>query len=366
MIKLFLSILIALMLTVNLHGFATTPNLQLAVTSATYQPVAQRKVVDGVVEAVHQALLTAQTTGQVLEINFDVDDMVEKDEVLIRLKNVEQQSSLAQLQAQLNEATAVLNASQKEYYRIKQLYDKHLISLAASDKAQADLAVAEARLNNVQSSLKRANEQVEYTEIRAPYNGIVLKRYIQVGEIARAGQPIMEGFSLEELRVVATVPQSQLDTILQHKTVEISLMGKSGDEDKPRLLEGSKITMVPHADTATHSFKLRIDLPVGIENVYPGMFAKVAFILGQTPRLMVPASAVAYRGEVRAVYVVNQEGQVSMRYVRLGNPYGNRIEIVSGLNQGESIAINPVDATIILKNQRAKILADTAATTESH
>jgi RND family efflux transporter MFP subunit len=346
--------LMPLVLLITMTNTATAQDLPLNLAPVTYQPMERKQIVDGVVEAVNQATIAAQTSGQVLEVNFDADDFVNKDDVLVRLKSVEQKSSMTQSQAQVNEAKAHLNVAQKEYNRVKQLYEKKVISSADLDKAAANLEVAEAHFATVEAGAVQAGEKVEYTEIKAPYSGIVLQRQIQPGEIAAAGHPIMTGFSLDALRVVATVPQSQVDAIRQSGKATILF----GNGKEQRHFVGTKVTIMPYADTQTHTFKIRVELPAEVEHIYPGMFAKVMFVVGQDKRLVIPAKAVAYRGEVRAVYVVDKVGTVAMRQVRLGGTYGDKVEVVAGLEVNEQVATNPTDATIVLKKQRTQPSTD--------
>ena len=191
--------------------------------------------------------------------------------------------------------------------------------------------------------------------IRAPYSGIVLERHIELGEIAAPGKPIMTGFSLENLRIITTVSQDDVAAIQKYRDAQIVV--NQGTE--ALFLESKNITISQYADPKTHTFKVRIDLPSNTPNIYPGMHAKVAFVTGQQKRLLIPIKAVAYRSEVRAVYIVDEEDKISMRHVRLGDTNGDMVEVLAGLEPGERIAMNPVDATIILKNQRTKLMYQT-------
>lgn len=350
---IFLSFLSCVSLTTYL---AAQEEIPLNVVTAVYQQIDKEYIVDGVVEAVKQALLTAQTSAQVLAVNFDVDDFVKKGAVLIRLKSIEQKASLAQVKARVAEAEAYLNAAQKEYDRVKQLRAKRVVSAAQLDKTIADLEAAEARLNVVRADVRHVNQQVEYTAIKAPYSGIVLQRHIQPGEIASPGQPIMSGFSLDALRTIAMVPQTHIDAIRQYRKAQMIVDA----QPEPRRFRGRKLTIAPYADTQTHTVKVRMNFPKKVKNIYPGMFVKVKFVIGKERRLMVPAKTVVYRGEVRAVYVVDKQGQVSMRQVRLGKRHLDMIEILAGLEEDEQIATNSVDAAILLKAQRNSMQQSTS------
>lgn len=355
--------LIFLILTTNASLAASDPPLN--VVSALYQQIEREYIIDGVVEPVNQATIAAQTSGQVLEVNFDVDDFVKKGTLLVRIKSTEQTASLSQMKARVAEAEAYLNAAQKEYDRFKKLRAKKVVSAAKLDTALANLDAARARVKAARADVRQVSQRVDYTTIKAPYSGIVIERHIQRGEIASLGQPIMTGFSPDTLRAVVTVPQSRIDAIRQHQKARMILNVEAGDKSpttngafslvkraKTQSFDGIKLTIAPYADAKTHTFRVRVYFPENIKAVYPGMFTKVAFVVGQARRLMIPVSAVAYRGEVRAVYIVDKQGQVSMRQVRLGRTYLDKIEILAGLEEGEQIATNPVDAAILLKTQR--------------
>lgn len=321
---------------------------RLDTVTVAYHAVAQELILDGVVEAINQATMSAQASGQVLEVNFDVDDFVKEGQVLAKFKNVQQKASLGQSEAQLVEAKAMLSATEKEYSRLKQLYAKNAISAASMDKTVADLEVAHAKVEAVKAAMSQAEEQVEYTVVRAPYSGIVLERHLELGEIASPGKPVMTGFSLEALRVTTTVPQNQIAAIRKYQKAQIFFAESSAE----RQFDSQKITIAPYADSKTHTFKVRLDLPPKVQEIYPGMYAKVAFTTGQEKRLMIPATTVAYRSEVKSVYVVDGKNQIYMRHIRTGETYLGMIEVLAGLEAGEQIAINPIKAVITLKQQR--------------
>lgn len=323
----------------------------LTLTAVAYQTVPENLVVDGVIEAVNGATLSAQTSGQVLEVNFDVEDFVKRGEILVKLNDEEQRANLVQTNAQLNEAKAYLSGSQSEYNRIKTAYERKAVPAAEMDRVNASLHAAKAQVRAAEAALNRANKQLNYTVIKAPYSGVVVERHIEVGEVANVGQLIMSGISLANLRVNTSIPQTQLAAIKTYSQAEIILNSLPSGER----YRAEKFTITPKANSQSHSFNVRIDLPAQTENLYPGMFVKVAFIVGQTQRLMVPVQAVAYRGEVRAVYIVDESGKISMRQVRLGKKHADQIEILAGLSNGERLALNPLDAAIALKTQRAQL-----------
>ncbi len=303
---------------------------------------------DGVVEAINRSTISAQTSGQVEAVYYDVDDVVEKGALLVKLKDTEQRAALRRAEADLRAAQAVLKDAEASYRRIKDLYDRKLVAKSELDKAQANLKTARAKLDSARAALAQAKEQLSYTRVTAPYTGIVTERHVQVGEVAHPGTPLMSGISLEQLRVSVDVPQSLILPIRQKRKAGVEL-------PDGRWIQAKKITVFPFADPASNTFKVRLDLPPRLENLFPGMLVKSAFETGRMPALVIPTQAVAYRSEVTAVYVIDEEGRISFRHVRLGGLLGDEhIIVLAGLQEGEKVALDPVAAGVALKRQRAQ------------
>lgn len=301
-------------------------------TFAKYVHVAEERVLDAVVEAVHQATISAQTSGRVVKINADVDDAVTKGDILVQFRNKEQMASY-------NVAKAAFDEAESEYKRIKDIYSKKLVSKMALDKASA-------RFKSDKARLAQASEALENTIVRAPYSGIVVKRHIEIGELAKPGRELMTGISLELLRANVALPQDLVNVVRkQNKATAILKTGQR--------LPVSKITVSPYADTKNHTFQMRAELPKGDFSIYPGMFIKIAIVSGVKKSLLVPASSVAMRSEVSAVYVKDRNKQLSFRQVRLGAfiPASNSYEILAGLENNEKVMLDPVAAAAQLKLQ---------------
>ena len=150
----------------------------------------------------------------------------------------------------------------------------------------------------------------------------------------------MTGLSLEKLRAVVNLPQSLIYAVRQHQQAWVWV----GEERQTRV-ESKDLTISPFADPDSHTFLVRVNLPVGDHHVYPGMYAKVAFVTGEAKYLAIPEQAVAHRSEVTAVYVKDDKGGLSLRQVRLGETLpGNQVEVLAGLSVGEHVVLDPVAA----------------------
>jgi RND family efflux transporter MFP subunit len=301
------------------------------------------RIYDGTAEAVNQATVSAQTAGRIAEAFYDVDDYVEPGNPIVRFTDVEQQAALRQARANLEEALARQKQADAEFERAKGLFESGSSSRREYDQALAARDAAAARVAAARSAVATAEQQLEYTLVRAPYAGIVTERHVEVGETVSVGQPLMSGLSLESLRVVANLPQQVAARVREHKEAHVLT-------DEGRVV-AENITIFPFADSASNTFTVRVQLPEGQFGLYPGMFVKVAFVIGDAERLLIPTRALLRRSEVTGVYVVSTDGEVRLRQVRAGNTFGDRTEILAGLRAGESIALDPVRAGIYVKSQ---------------
>lgn len=300
------------------------------------------RIHDGTVEAVHQATMSAQTSGRIAEVFFDVDDYVESGQAIIRFTDTEQQAGLRRAEASLEEALARQKQAEEEFHRKSELFQSGSSSQREYDEAVATRDAAVARVAAARSSVDAARQQLEYTLVRAPYAGIVTARHVEVGEAVTVGQPLMSGLSLESLRVVVDLPQQVATKVRQYRSATVLT-----DEGR---VAATRITIFPFADSSSNTFRVRLDLPPGQFALYPGMFVKTAFVIGDANRLLIPGRALVRRSEVSGVYAVTGDGQVRFRQVRAGNRFDDRVEILAGLVEGERIALDPVQAGIYLKS----------------
>jgi RND family efflux transporter MFP subunit len=328
---------------------ATAADLATAQVAQVDLPRVYR--LDGVAEAVNRSTVSAQTSGRVTEVNFDVDDLVRAGDVLVRIDDSQQRAAVAQARANLQAATAGRQDADKEYQRISGVFDKGAVAKADMDKASAARKRARAAEQAAQAALEQAEQELAYTRVEAPYTGIVTERLIEIGETAQPGRGLMSGLSLDSMRVAVDVPQNLVEAIRAEGKAQAQINGK--------WVMAEDVTVFPVADPRSDTFEVRLQLPAGSEGVFPGMYVKVGFVAGVDKGLVIPLSAVVLRSEVVGVYVVDDGGKVRFRHIRLGSPAGpDHVGVLSGLAAGELVATDPVSATIQLKSQRTARVAD--------
>ncbi len=321
--------------------------LPFATAKVGYQNVDKSYSTEATVEAVRQSTVSAQVSGRITAVNFDVGDAVKAGQVIVRIDPQELSQAVAGSRAQVAQAEAQLANARANHERQVQLFQQKFISQAALDRATAEYRAAQAGAQAAIAGAGQTSAVRAYTTLTAPFSGVVMERHVEVGEMATPGKPLMTGFDPTDLRVVANVPQYMLAEIQKSATASVEIPSLN------KWIDAKGITVLPSADTATHTVKVRLDLPQDLGNeVIPGTYARAYFATGKTRKLVIPNAAVLRRSEITGVYVVDDKSRVSLRQVRLGDPTPKgEVEVLAGLNPGDVIALDPVKAGIYAKSQ---------------
>lgn len=308
-------------------GADTLPSRELAVRTVELTFPA-----DGVVEAVQQATVAAQVAGRIVEMRVDAGQRVRRGEVLARIDAREAGEAEAAARSQLATAQAALERTQA-------LVRQKFLSQAALDKARAERDAA-------QAAAAQASVGLGHATVTAPISGVVAVRHAELGEMAAPGRPLITVHDPAGLRVTASVPQFRLSALGASPRAEVEF------PEFGRRVAARSVTLLPVADAATHVSQARLSLPEGeaLPPLRPGQYVRVHFVSGQADKLTVPASAVARRGEVTALYVAAGDGPPVLRQVRLGEPVaGGEVEVLAGVRAGERVLLDPVAAALALK-----------------
>ncbi len=327
--------------------------LPFQTATVEYRALAEERRFDGRVEAVYRSTISAQTAGEIVELPYDVNDYVPKGAVVLRFDDTTQKAALDKALASEMEAQSRVAEAESVYQRNQRLIKENAVSKAQLEKSEADLKAAQARLKQSRAARDQAQEQLDYTVVKAPYAGVLVERFVEIGEQVQVGQPLGTGLSLEKLRVEVEVPAEYVAQIRDGTPARVRLPGA-----QPSWLEASELVVFPYADPNSHSFTVRLALPEGQHDLYPGMLVKVGFAIGEQKSLVVPSQAIVHRSEVTGVYVIDAAQRVQFRQIREGREVpGGLTRVLAGLEAGERVALDPVAAVIYLKQE---------ATVETH
>jgi RND family efflux transporter MFP subunit len=217
------------------------------------------------------------------------------------------------------------SASPQEYDEIKARYQA---ALARREMARAGQAQAKA-------GLQQARTALGYTQIVAPFDGLVTEKKTDVGTLASPGMPIFTIEDLRRYRLEATVNESDLRYVRQGEQVPV-LIDALGDRD----LKGKVVEIVPAADPASRSFLVKVELPSD-PGLRSGLFGRTEFARGERAALLIPRAAIVERGQLQGIYVLDQRRIAGLRYVTLGKPSGQQVEVLAGLQPGEKVIGDP-------------------------
>lgn len=311
---------------------------QAALATAPVQALggAQHARYEAVVEAVRQTVVAAQVPGAVVALPIKAGDAVKAGQLLMRLDARAADQNAAAGDAQVKAAQAAQAVATQELQRQQQLFDKHYISQGALERAQAQYQATQAQVQAQLAQAGAARTQAGFFVVKAPYAGVVSDLPVTLGDMAMPGRMLVTVYDPQALRVSAAVAQSALPAALTPDQVQIELDGQ--------LVRPRAVQVLPAADPATHTVTVRADLPAGVQ-ARPGQFARLVVAGGAdtagVARLYVPAQAVMRRAEMSVVYVLDGQGRPQLRQVRVGQRAQDRVEVLTGLNAGESVVLDP-------------------------
>jgi RND family efflux transporter MFP subunit len=291
---------------------------------------------DGIVEAVRQTVMAAQVDGAVVELRVRAGDRVRAGQVLLALDGRTAEERAGASDASVVAARARQEAATLEYQRQQRLFQRHYVSQAAVERAEAEHKAATAQVQAQLAAMRAAHTQRGLFVIKAPYDAVVAEVNVTLGEMALPGRPLATLFDPRALRVAVSVPESASTTLQTVRTAVIPV------EVGRQRFSASSWEVLPAADPTTHTVVVRLPLPTGTA-VAPGSFARAWLpTAGEgTQAVFIPRRALVERAELKGVYVLLPDGRALLRQLRLGPGRGDEVEVLAGLAAGESIALDP-------------------------
>jgi len=302
-----------------------------------------------------EAAIHARTNGYVKAWKKDIGDRVKQGEVLALLDTPEVDQDLAQARANLQQIQARLELTRTSLARWEGLRGSNAVSQQELDERQSAFQAAQADLAAARASVQRLEALQQFGRIVAPFDGVVVRRQVEVGVLVTAGSASAsrELYYLAQddmLRLTVAVPQSHLDGVKVGQAVSLRLL------ERPQLKLGGSVRRVAGGiDPATRSAQVEVEVPNADGKLKPGGYVEVGLeIEGARPALLVPPTALQYRQDGPRVAVLNEDQSLSLRPVKLGRDLGRSVEVVEGLSKGEAVVLNPPDTVQDGERVRAK------------
>jgi HlyD family secretion protein len=288
----------------------------------------------GTIRSRTEATVSAQVSGRVTGVKVDAGEAVKQGDLLATLDSQEIESRVGQARSGLDAAKAELADAELHYGRIKRLLPERAATQVQMDTADARLKQARAAVVTARKKLEEARIVLDYTQVRAPMTGVVSKREVDAGDLAYPGRPLFVIHNPKGLRLEASVREGMIGRVKRDQKVGVDLTALS------ETVEGTVEEIVPSADPLSRSFLVKVALPE-TEGLYQGMFGRLRIPLEERSTVLVPLSAVSQVGQLKTVRVL-KDGRWVRRYVTLGEASGEAVEVLSGLEGGETIGWGPV------------------------
>jgi membrane fusion protein (multidrug efflux system) len=306
-------------------------------------PVVARIEVAGVLEARRSVHLFAETRGPVLEVGAEELDPVEADQMLVRIDPLQAEVAVERSVATLARSESELALARTNFERRRGLADQGVASDADLDGARNAEKVAAAVLRQAQAELRQARDDLAKKTIVAPFTGVLRSFDVERGEFVRDGQELGELLDLGAARITLGVSDREIVSVVAGGPVEARVTAYPGET-----FAGTILRVGAAADRLTKKFPVEVEFPNSEGRLLPGMIASVGFELGAPrPRTVIPREATLDEFGLRFVWVIDAQGDTLVARRRrvavqeLSYRPGE-FEVISGLEQGERIALSGV------------------------
>jgi RND family efflux transporter MFP subunit len=295
---------------------AKAPAVPVVVAEVAVLPLWDEEEVVGNVEAAQRAVLSAKVTGVIDSLKVAPGARVVRGEVLATI-------DAREIRARLDSAVAAQDQAKKDFARIERL-------LQSGSSTRQEFEAAMTRLRTADAGLVEARTMLQYTEIAAPFDGVVTRKLVEVGDLATPGKALLEMENSSLLRFECQIPEALVDRVQigEELAVAIDAAGAA--------LTGKVSEIAPSASAGSRTFLVKLDLPPA-EKLRAGQFGRVSVPVRERPAVLVADGAVVRRGQIESVFVI-EEGVARLRLVKTGRRHNGQVEIISGLSGGEKVA----------------------------
>ncbi|WP_396600357.1 efflux RND transporter periplasmic adaptor subunit [Algibacter sp. R77976] len=291
----------------------------------------------GKIQATNSADLSTRMMGYVNKVYVNVGDKVRKGQLLVSINNADLQAKRAQVNAGITEATAAFNNAQKDYNRYKNLFADNSASQKEMDDMTANFEMAKARLESANQMKNEINAQFTYSNITAPFSGIITSKNVEAGNMANPGMPLISVETPGSFEVMAMVPESEISQIKKGSSVNVLVKSIN------QTIKGKVTEVSTSAKNTGGQYLVKIDLDKTEAKILSGMFTTVQFPVERKEKsamVLIPNEAIVTNGQLSGVYTVSQSNTAMLRWLRLGRTFGDQVEVLSGLNADEAYIVS--------------------------
>jgi membrane fusion protein, multidrug efflux system len=301
-------------------------------------------ILPGNIQANRSASIYARVDGYLKQWYVDIGDHVHEGQVLADIEAPQIDANLREAQAQLELAKANLKLAQTNSERSQQLFANKVNSQQELDTVLATGSVQQANQDTATASLENAQQMKAYEQVKAPFDGVITARYIDVGSLVTSGsvktvQKLFDLAQSDPVRVFVNVPQSDVSRVQPGTNATVKV------DEYPNETFTGKVTRDAGAfDQASRTILLEVDVPNPAGRLYAGMYAHVTLAAPSTTQLLyLPDNTILIDSKGTRVATVDSSHRIHFKEVTLGRDFGTKSEILGGLNPSDVVVQNPTD-----------------------
>lgn len=290
----------------------------------------------GTVSSLKKSTLSTRIMGQIDKVYVHEGNKVEKGQLLLSIRSNDIMAKKSQVEANIVEVSAGLKNAEADYNRMTALYETKSATKKELDDVTTHLNMMKARLNAANKGKAEVEEMMTYADIRAPYKGVVTNLFVDAGDMANPGMPLLAVEGPGTFEVVTRIPESEIDLITKNDTVYVDV--KSCENKIKGLVTGVSTS----SRLSGSQFETKVLLMPDeqqLQELRSGMFAQVEISKGEEKKIMVPQHIIVNRGQLTGVWTVSESNTALLRWVRLGKSTSNQVEVLSGLSEGDQLIL---------------------------
>ncbi|MCG8473935.1 MAG: efflux RND transporter periplasmic adaptor subunit [Cytophagales bacterium] len=280
-----------------------------------------------------QAKISTKLMGHVKEVLTEEGQLVSKGQLLVRLDNKDLKAKKEQVLAERKAVETQLKNIRKDYERISRLFEKKSASEKEMDDIQTAFESTKAKLQAVKNQAAELDQLLSYSLLKAPFSGTVSRKFLNEGDLASPGMPVIAVEGNESFKAVGRVPEKDIALLRKDSGVEVYVeaIGKSLPATISQVNYSNRFSGAQYEVTALLTGK--------DEALRSGMHAYLLLAGQERQGLSVPAEALVRRGQLKGLYVVNSDKEAKLRWVRTGKARNGKVQILSGLKEGETYVL---------------------------
>jgi membrane fusion protein (multidrug efflux system) len=314
---------------------ATETALHVLTATATDRPMPRYLTLTGSLRANEESDVAADATGKVVAVLVERGQVVRRGQIIARLDSRSAAFAATAAAAQAKVAQSQLEQARLECDRVKHLLDTGAISRAEFDRQTSACTSQQWSAAAAEAQQDTATKTVGDSSIRAPFDGVVGERFVNVGQYVQPSTRVASVYSADPLRLELTVPESNVAVVHEGMPVSFTVVAFG---DQP--FEGHVKYISPAVRESTRDLVVEAIVPNGDGRLKPGMFAVAKLLLATPPTPVVPTAAVVQDDTGARLFVIAGK-QAQERLVQLGETVGDVVAVVSGVSAGDAVVLHP-------------------------